>query len=68
MAMTLRLPEELDKQLEEIAAAEHTSKHALVLQGAQAIVDRRGRRQRIDEALDFVLTHNAELLRRLEDA
>ena len=66
--MTLRLPEELDRKLDSIAAAEHTSKHALVLQGVELIVARRGRRSAVDDAVDFVLSHDAEVLRRLEDA
>lgn len=68
MAMTLRIPEELDRQLEEIAAAEHVSKHALLLQAAQQIVERRDRRAQISGAVDFVLSHDAALLERLADA
>ncbi|TQJ30291.1 ribbon-helix-helix domain-containing protein [Microbacterium sp. SLBN-146] len=68
MAMTLRIPEELDRQLEEIAAAEHVSKHTLLLQAAQQIVDRRERRAQIAGAVDFVLSHDAVLLERLADA
>lgn len=68
MAMTLRIPEELDRQLEEIAAAEHVSKHALLLQAAQQIVERRDRRAQIAGAVDFVLSHDAALLERLADA
>ncbi|MFT4230978.1 MAG: ribbon-helix-helix protein, CopG family [Microbacterium sp.] len=66
--MTLRLPEELDRRLEAIAEAEHVSKHALVLQGVTMLVARRDRRAAVDEALDFVLSHDGELLQRLEDA
>lgn len=66
--MTLRLPEELDGALEEIAAAEHVSKHALVLQAVEQLVARRRVRDGVDEAVDFVVSHDAELLRRLEDA
>jgi predicted transcriptional regulator len=68
MAMTVRIPEELDRRLEALAAAEHTSKHALLLQAAQLIVDRHGRRAEISDAIDFVTTHDAELLDRLADA
>lgn len=66
--MTLRLPEELDRALDEIADVEHVSKHALVLQGVQLLIARRGRAAAVNEAVDFVLSHDAELLRRLEDA
>jgi len=68
MAMTVRLPEELDRKLEAIAAAEHVSKHALVVQGAQLIAERRARGELIAGAIDFVTTHDAELLERLADA
>ncbi|WP_231563135.1 ribbon-helix-helix protein, CopG family [Microbacterium mangrovi] len=68
MAMTVRLPEDIDRALDEIAAAEHVSKHALIVQGAALVVARRSRRAAVDEAVDFVLSHDAELLRRLEDA
>ncbi len=68
MAMTLRLPEELDAQLDAISAAEHVSKHALILQAAEALVARRGRRGELLGAIDFVRSHDAELLQRLEDA
>jgi predicted transcriptional regulator len=68
MALTLRIPEELDRQLEALAAAQHISKHALLLQGASYIVGRYARRAEIDAGLDFVLSHDAELLQRLEDA
>jgi len=68
MAMTVRLPPELDAKLDEIATAEHVSKHALLLQGAQLVADRRARSAEIADALDFVTTHDAELLERLADA
>jgi predicted transcriptional regulator len=68
MAMTVRLPEELDRALDEIAAAEHVSKNSLIVQGAALVVARRSRRAMVDEAVDFVLSHDAELLQRLEDA
>ncbi|WP_417374402.1 ribbon-helix-helix protein, CopG family [Glutamicibacter protophormiae] len=68
MAMTLRLPAELDAELDAIAAAEHISKHALVLQGAELIVQRRSRGAQLADVLDFVTTHDAALLERLADA
>ncbi|TFB77884.1 toxin-antitoxin system HicB family antitoxin [Cryobacterium flavum] len=66
--MNVRIPEELDRQLEALATAQHVSKHALLLQGATLIVDRYSRRNEIESGLQFVLTHDAELLQRLEDA
>lgn len=68
MAITVRIPDELDAQLESIARARHISKHALILQGAELIVDRAGRQAEIDAGLDHVLANDAELLRRLADA
>ncbi|WP_395640922.1 ribbon-helix-helix protein, CopG family [Pseudolysinimonas sp.] len=68
MAITVRIPEELDARLEAVAAEQHVSKHALLLQGASWIVERHSRRAEVDAGLDFVLSHDAELLTRLEDA
>ena len=68
MAINVRIPEELDRQLEALATAQHVSKHALLLQGATLIVDRYSRRNEIESGLQFVLTHDAELLQRLVDA
>ncbi|GAA1347048.1 ribbon-helix-helix domain-containing protein [Arthrobacter roseus] len=68
MAINVRLPLDLDRQLDKVAAAEHTSKHSLLLQGARLIIELHGRRQEISEGLNFVLSHDAELLTRLEDA
>ncbi len=68
MAITVRIPEELDAQLEQVAMREKVSKHALLLRGARVIVERASRRDEIGEGLDFVLSHDAELLKRLEDA
>ena len=68
MAMTVRIPEELDHQLETLAAAQNTSKHALLLQGAALVVEQYSRRTEIDSAIDFVISHDAELLKRLEDS
>lgn len=68
MAINVRIPEELDRRLEAVAAAEHVSKNALLMQGAQLIVERHERRRQIEEGLEFVLTHDGELLDRLADA
>ncbi|XAS69685.1 ribbon-helix-helix protein, CopG family [Micrococcaceae bacterium Sec5.7] len=66
--MNLRVPEELDRQLEQLAAEEHTSKSALLLQGAELVLQRHRRGRDISAGLDFVMSHDAELLKRLEDA
>ncbi|MDQ4489059.1 toxin-antitoxin system HicB family antitoxin [Sinomonas sp. ASV486] len=68
MAINVRIPEELDRQLEAVAAAEHVSKNALLLRGAQLVVERHERRKQLEEGLNFVLTHDKEFLDRLADA
>jgi predicted transcriptional regulator len=66
--MNLRVPQDLDRRLEQLAAEEHTSKSALLLQGAELILQRHARRHEISAGLDFVMRHDADLLARLEDA
>ncbi|GAA4658586.1 ribbon-helix-helix protein, CopG family [Arthrobacter cryoconiti] len=66
--MNLRLPEELDRELEKLALEEHTSKSALLLQGAEMVLQRHRRRREIAESIEFVKSHDAELLTRLADA
>ncbi len=68
MAMTLRLPAELDAALDALAEEQHTSKQAIVTEAVVSLLARKGRVQELDAALEFVLDHDAELLRRLEDA
>ncbi|QNE16408.1 hypothetical protein FYJ92_08090 [Pseudarthrobacter sp. NBSH8] len=66
--MNLRVPAELDRRLDLLADEEHTSKSALLLQGAELVLQRHRSRRDISEGLDFVMSHDAELLTRLEDA
>lgn len=68
MAMTLRLPAELDAALEALAAEQRTSKQTIVTEAVVTLLARKGRLRELDAAFDFVLDHDAELLRRLEDA
>lgn len=68
MAMTLRLPEELDRKLEELARARGTSKHALVVEGAAMIVDLETKTDFAVHIASGVRSRYSELLRRLEDA
>lgn len=68
MAMTLRLPEDLDAKFEELAARRHTSKHALLIEAADRFI-----REEVttDEAVTIALgvaDRYAELLKKLEDA
>lgn len=68
MAMNLRLPEELDAQLEEIARARHTSKHAVIIEAVARFAQDSSRAARVNSAVDFVLFNDGALLERLEDA
>jgi predicted transcriptional regulator len=68
MAMTVRLPPELDAALEKLAAARHTSKHALLIEGAARVVDSDARVQRATDTAASVRDRYADLLSRLEDA
>lgn len=68
MAINLRIPEDLDARLDALAEAEHTSKSALLLQGAELVIERSRRRHAVDSSLEFARTHDAELLKRLEEA
>lgn len=68
MAMTVRFSPELDKQLQEIADARHTSKHAIVLQAVESLVRAETVESRVMASVDRTLKRDAELLVRLEDA
>lgn len=68
MAMNLQIPEDLDHELDRIAAASNVSKYALLLEGAQLVVARHDRQHEIAEGMSFVASHDAALLTRLEDA
>ncbi len=68
MAITVRIPAELDARLQKVADEQHVSKNTLLLRGAALVVDRHARRADLDAGLDVILSRDAELLRRLEDA
>lgn len=68
MAMTLRLPDDLDTKIEELAARRHTSKHALLIEAADRFV-----REEVttEEAVTIALgiaDRYSELMKKLEDA
>jgi predicted transcriptional regulator len=63
-----RRREDPDRRLDQLAAEEDTSKSALLLQGAELVLQRHRRSRAIGEGLDFVMSHDAELSTRLEDA
>ncbi|MEO6504415.1 MAG: ribbon-helix-helix protein, CopG family [Terrimesophilobacter sp.] len=68
MAMTLRLPSELDAQLQRLADSRHMSKHALVLHAVETLVGANTANDRIMASVERTLDRDAELLSRLEDA
>lgn len=68
MAMTVRLPEELDAQLEEIARTRHISKHAVIIEAATRFANSETKTQRVLSIADEVAERYAVALTRLEDA
>lgn len=68
MAMTVRLPEELDRQLEEIARARHTSKHAILIEAATRFASSESKTERVLRIADEITERYAETITRLEDA
>ena len=67
MAMTLRLPEDLNAQLSLLAEERHISKHALVLQAAELLVTRETRRAEISAGIERIMNSDADLMRRLSE-
>lgn len=65
MAMTLRLTSEQDAKLTELAAAQGISKQQAVLRLIDTAALRAARAREVDTIMDDVMTHDAELLRRL---
>lgn len=68
MAMTIRFPTDLDSDLQKIADARHTSKHAIVLAALEAYVIAQTKTDRVIASVERTLERDAELLQRLEDA
>lgn len=67
MAMTVRFSTELDEQLQKLAAARHTSKHALVQQAMEDYIMREDKTKRVMESIDETSRDYAEAIQRLED-
>lgn len=65
MAMTLRLTDEQDAKLTELAASQGISKQQAVIRLIDTATLRAERRREVDRIMDDVLTRDAELLRRL---
>ncbi|KQR40123.1 ribbon-helix-helix protein, CopG family [Microbacterium sp. NPDC088619] len=68
MAMTVRLPEELDARLDEIARSRHTSKHAILIEAATRFANTETKTERVLSIADEVAERYADTLTRLEDA
>ena len=68
MAMTLRLPEDLDRKLDALAAERHTSKHALLIEAANRFVRSNAKTERVLSAIDEIADEYADTIKRLEDA
>jgi predicted transcriptional regulator len=68
MAMTVRLPEELDAKLEELARSRHTSKHAILIEAADRFVAQQTKTDRVLSAIDEIGQQYADAIKRLEDA
>ena len=67
MAMTLRLPEAIDRDLEALAQERGISKHQLIIATIEDYLASQSKRRQVKEAFDLVLTRDAELLKRLAD-
>ncbi len=66
--MTLRLDAATDARLVPLAALRKAPKSVLITQAVEELLSREERRAELDAGLAFVLDHDAELLKRLEDA
>ena len=68
MAMTLRLTPEQDARLEALAKALGVSKQQAVLMAIDNFDTDQVRKKLLTNAMNFVLTHDRELMERLADA
>lgn len=68
MAMTLRLPNDLDQQLEVIARERSMSKHAVLVEAAMRLVATETKTSQVVRLADDVMSQYAETITRLEDA
>ena len=68
MAMTLRLPSDLDQQLEAIARERSMSKHAVLVEAAMRLVAAETKTSQVIRLADGVVSQYAETITRLEDA
>jgi hypothetical protein len=68
MAMTLRLTAEEEKILERLATQLGTSKQKALIEAMKMVENQSAKKRKLEDALQFVLTHDKELMQRLADA
>lgn len=68
MAINVRLPEELDRQLSELAEEKHVSVHALLLAAAESYVLIEKKTAAVLASVDSTRERYADTIKRLEDA
>ena len=68
MAMTLRLTAEEEQILERLASQLGTSKQKALIEAMKMVEQQAAKKRKLDQALQFVLSHDKELMQRLADA
>lgn len=66
--MTLRLTPEEEQILERLALQLGTSKQKALIEAMKMVEQQTAKKRKLDDALQFVLTHDKELMQRLADA
>lgn len=68
MAMNLRLPDDLDARLDELARTTNESKSSLIAHCVRDMLDSAQHQKVLDATFDRIIRERSALLRRLEDA
>ncbi len=66
--MTLRLPEDTDRKLEELAASRHVSKQSLIIQATEKLLQEDENKRKVDRAVDYTFERYGKVVERLADA
>ena len=66
--MTLRLTAEEEQILERLATQLGTSKQMALIEAMKMVEHQSAKKRKLEDALQFVLTHDKELMQRLADA
>ncbi|MEY5146012.1 MAG: hypothetical protein RL224_326 [Actinomycetota bacterium] len=66
--MTLRLTAEEEQILERLATQLGTSKQKALIEAMKMVENQSAKKRKLEDALQFVLTHDKELMQRLADA